>query len=321
MMKKGLLFITFLVVLVFLVGCTSTEEITDEELELALEELSDAELEELSNLPEESGALAGEAITSRKLSKTLESKVNKFSSVKSSYLKTKVRTLLKARQAISISETEAPSALEVYFPDPELAKEIQEEVGDILTPEIVNTITILNADRNDVAIKIMELTGMEQIGQLEALYLQENSINDLTPLIQNENLRVLNIDNNNVEVFTPLTNHPAIEEVFARNNDLVGMSGIETNEQLTKLILKNNEIQFLPQNANLPLLRHLDLSSNNILNIYALGNWGMSNLLTLDLRGNPLSQRACDTLHETGPNSFTTQVMAPGHYPRHSCSE
>jgi parallel beta-helix repeat protein len=101
-MKKIYLILTIFVIALFIVGCS---DVSDEELEYELEQLSDAELEELSNLPEESGALAGNAVYNKNKIKEISPRIQYK---KSKDVKSKAKEVLLKRKSLAPKEEVEP---------------------------------------------------------------------------------------------------------------------------------------------------------------------------------------------------------------------
>ena len=317
MMKKGMFLITLLVILVFLVGCSPGEEVSDQDVDSALEELSEEELNELANLPEESGALAGNAKAI--LPNKLQAKINshpKLKYVKSSVLKSKAQTILKKVENVPTVNVGSFAEL-----DNNLKVAVREELGLSSSQEITSELAlqlenlVVNGQDKQSWQKIKSLSGIEQFSNLkrlqlmnqevsdltslsslsflENLHLENNGISDISAISNLRNLKYLNLKNNNINSINDLSLLTSLETVFLSRNQITTLTGLRHASNLKKLDISNNQISTLLVEWNIPQMTDLILRSNQIVTISVISHWNMGSLLNLDLRGNPLSSASC----------------------------
>ena len=116
-----------------------------------------------------------------------------------------------------------------------------------------------------------------QLGKLQFLDLNENQISDLTPLGKLRNLQILRLSSNRISNLKGLADLPALEVLY----------------------LSGNQIEILEPLSKIPSLRRLYISGNRITDLSPLEK--MDNLFVLEIRENPVSAEAVDTLRRALP--------------------
>ena len=177
----------------------------------------------------------------------------------------------------------------VDIPDPNLARVIRRKLGiqggaDI-TKKAMLELTRLNANRR--APEIDSIDGLEHATNLTELYLDYNSVNDITPLTGLTNLTTLHIEGNRVDRLAALSGLTNLTSLRLSDNwigYLVPLSGL-TN--LTELTLESNRIDDITPLSSLTNLRTLSLAHNyRLTDISPLA--GLVNLETLKLAYCPI---------------------------------
>ena len=188
----------------------------------------------------------------------------------------------------------------VPFPDKNLEQVIRADIekpnGDILNGDI-NKIQDLTINDENIA----DISGIENLTNLNTLNLNVWSINDFEALSELTNLTTLrvtgkgyysNFDPNSLKSLTNLTTLSLTNNYWMYS--LESLTGL-TN--LTTLDLSNNHINDIDALKGLDKLTTLDLSNNNISNIDALKK--LTKLTTLDLSNNPISKSDITLLKST----------------------
>lgn len=173
-----------------------------------------------------------------------------------------------------------PEKAEPVFADPALTKLIQaalEPGGDLLT------ITRLEGDGQG----LYSLEGIESLRNLENLSLQDNSIEDLTPLAGLLRLRKLDLRNNQVSNLEPLAGLANLRNLDLRGNRVTNITPLRGMVGLSKLNLRDNMVSDLSPLAGLRTLKELNLRGNLLSDITPLA--GLEALLDLNIRENRIA--------------------------------
>ncbi len=135
---------------------------------------------------------------------------------------------------------------------------------------------------------ITEIKGLEDLKNLETLYLENNNISEIKGLENLKNLTYLNLKNNNISEIKGLENLKNLECLYLRNNNIIEIEGLENITNLKNLDLRNNNISEIKGLENLKNLEDLDLRNNNIAELKGLGN--LRKLRFLQLKKNPVNK-------------------------------
>ncbi len=184
----------------------------------------------------------------------------------------------------------------ITFADPALEQAVRDAILDYTTNPIylsqVWWLTYLSgSDRG-----IQSLAGIEELVNLESVYMPYNQISDISPLAELPYLQYLNLDDNNnsgtpsITNFSPLASMTLLEDLSLANVH-ISNTGLSNIAGLTRLIYLNlhntpdytgNDITDLLPLANLTNLMFLDLSANyNLSNVTPLSS--MANITSLNL--------------------------------------
>lgn len=126
---------------------------------------------------------------------------------------------------------------------------------------------------------------------LTELVATDKNITDLGGIEYAKNIQRLNLGGNQISDISAVAGLTNIWELLLHRNLISDISGLVLLKKVTRLILSYNQISDISALAWLNPLS-LRLNNNHISDISAL--LAMTNLITLDLRGNPLNQDAYD---------------------------
>ncbi len=172
-----------------------------------------------------------------------------------------------------------------------------DENGIITNEELANLTGTLDLG----GMGINNIEGLQNCVNLKCLYLENNYIQDLSPLsnlkkleqldasnnqlseciLVSPVLKVLNLDNNDFVSIPNITNCVNLEVLFLSHNSIVNVSEIGANNKLKVLTLNDNEIVSLNGLEMLGDIEHLDLGFNLITDISPLENMGQLQFLNL----------------------------------------
>lgn len=141
----------------------------------------------------------------------------------------------------------------------------------------------LYAGRNHIE----KIEGIEHLGLLSELKLQENSIPKIEGLEKHRLLTDLDLSGNFISKIENLDNQGGLKYLKLNNNQISKIENLNNKQKLKVLELSGNKISTLECLNNLPSLESLRLNDNNILSIESLD--GMPNLKVLELAGNNIS--------------------------------
>ena len=169
----------------------------------------------------------------------------------------------------------------VTFPDANFEALIRESlnipIGDIMNTDLITINTLSGSDKG-----ITNISGIEYCTNLENLYLEKNSISEISALSSLIKLKILKLYNNfaiiNISVLENLID---LEQLFLTGNLITDLTPISGLNNLTVLLIGGNPLDDISIVSNLTQLQALYLGNSHIGNISALSN--LTNLKTLDL--------------------------------------
>ncbi|PDZ36063.1 NEAT domain-containing leucine-rich repeat protein [Bacillus toyonensis] len=91
--------------------------------------------------------------------------------------------------------------------------------------------------------KVKDVSGIDQLNQLDELWIGKNQIEDVTPLTKMTHLKVLDVPNNELKDITPLSNLVNLQKLDLEANYISDLSPISQLKKLTFLSLVANEIR------------------------------------------------------------------------------
>ena len=130
---------------------------------------------------------------------------------------------------------------------------------------------------------------------LTQLWLEKNSISDISPLANLTNLTQLLLGGNSVSDISPLSNLTNLTQLWLEKNIISDISPIANLTNLTQLLLDNNSISDISPLANLTNLTQLFLNNNSISDISVLSH--LASLAKLSLNVNRISDISPLTLN------------------------
>ena len=168
----------------------------------------------------------------------------------------------------------------------------------------LRNLNFIDASFNNVS----SISGFERLSSLKDLRLNNNLINDLSPLSNLTNLNILMLNNNTLTDMSPISalrniteiyvsgnrinslrfteNMPGLKVVVANGSNLTSVSTLQNNPKLIYFYAGANSITDASVISDLPLLRNVQLYSNNISNIVTNSN---PDVVCLNLANNDIS--------------------------------
>lgn len=129
----------------------------------------------------------------------------------------------------------------IKFPDEAFEKAIRRSIrklsGDILKSDL-EKITVLSAE----SFNITNISGVENLINLEKLYLADNKISDINTLSGLVKLDTLNIDNNQISDISSIKNLKRLQQLFFDQNIINNISVLSNLTKLRLLYIRNNSI-------------------------------------------------------------------------------
>jgi len=133
-----------------------------------------------------------------------------------------------------------------------------------------NTLTRLSLYLNNNSLT--DITSLGDLTQLEQLYLNNNSLKNITPLKALTQLKKLDLGHNRVTDITPLGDLTQLEQLYLNNNSLKNITPLKALTKLKELDLGHNSLENITPLEALTQLKELFLNHNNSLkNITPLG--------------------------------------------------
>ncbi|MEO7992878.1 MAG: protein kinase [bacterium] len=144
-------------------------------------------------------------------------------------------------------------------------------------------LSVLNLGAN----RIVDLTPLNGLTDLEGLYLLNNRIVDPSPLSRLHKLRILDLASNLIVAVPPgtLNRLDSLETLTLDANPLTDLPDLSGLANLRTLNVRNCNLQRLPRLANMGKLTTFDLSNNNLQEISSVAT--LTGLQSLLLCGNP----------------------------------
>lgn len=134
---------------------------------------------------------------------------------------------------------------------------------------------------------IYTIADQQVYNNAETLTFPGSDINDISFLNKFYELKYLNLDNNEIDDISPLAGLSGLERLMLSNNDITDISAVENLKNLASLQLNYNNISDISRISGLVSLESLGLAGNKIVDISALKN--LRNLTALSLSDNQIS--------------------------------
>ncbi len=184
---------------------------------------------------------------------------------------------------------------EVRFLDPNLEQIIREKIDQPTRP--IYRTHVLKITELDASGKgITRLDGIENLRRLSVLNLEDNFVEDLSPLASLGLLSELNLNNNRITSLEavnfdritrlPLRSLSLRHNVDEAQNRLVDIGLLGELRQLELLDLRDNHVEDISPLAGLGSLRELNLRENHVKNIQPVQF--LTGLLYLNIHSNPI---------------------------------
>lgn len=182
----------------------------------------------------------------------------------------------------------------VVFKDKVLDKIVRKAIGKS-TGEIykkdVEGIKALNCEgydsfENENYVPIYDISGIENLVNLEELDLSANKVSDITPLKGLTKLKYLHLDYNKVNNIEPLKGLRNLEVLSLYNTLISDITPLKNMINLQDVVLDFNKISDITPLKNLKSLRHLSLNCNEVKEVKSLQN--LVKLYTLSLSHNQI---------------------------------
>jgi len=147
---------------------------------------------------------------------------------------------------------------------------------------MLKSLRILNLNSN----KILDISEIGKLTNIDALDLSENLIKDIEPLSSLESIKWLDLKFNKISNISALKHTREIVKLYLDNNQISDISPLKKLTELKELTLSENNIKDLSTITSIKKLKKLDLSKNLITEIPSFNN--LSRLLTLNLSYNKI---------------------------------
>ncbi len=147
----------------------------------------------------------------------------------------------------------------------------------------VGTITIeeLNSIKGILDLSncnLISLEGMQNCTGVTHLYLANNSINDISPLLTLNNLLYLDASGNTLTYIYRIP--PYLKYLDLSGNDIQDIHALSFSDTIVQLDVSDNRIADVRPITNYKFLRYLDIKNNNITDITALPKKKYAKLIT-----------------------------------------
>lgn len=151
----------------------------------------------------------------------------------------------------------------VSFKDKNLEKVVREtlqkESGTIYKSDVLK-ITYLSA----IDDGITDLSGIENLTNLQSLFLGGNPISDLSPLKDIKALSTLNLAGCQIDDVAPLENLDNLQQLYLSDNEIKDISSLKGLSNLQYLYIDGNQISNVDTILNLSKLCNLSVEGNPI---------------------------------------------------------
>lgn len=211
-----------------------------------------------------------------------------------------------------------PAAV-VTFPDPNLEVHVRIALGQnpqsslALTCGQVTTLRYLDARSSFFVDRVEDLSGIENLTDLNTLLLTRNAIADVGPLRGLTELQRLQLDDNEVTDVTPLETLTKLRALDLSDNSVSDVSPLGALNNLTLLGLRGNRIADIAPLSSLVALESLFLTDNPVEDFGPLGSLGRLQFLSVSNTGlsdlQPLSD--LDALTGLRANSNSISDLGP----------
>lgn len=142
---------------------------------------------------------------------------------------------------------------------------IGKQSGDLTKSDLEQVTTLAAVDDN-----ITDLSGIENLTNLNSIFLGGNSISNLEPLAKLTKLQTLNLVGCQISDISPISNLSNLQFLFLSDNSIENISSLESLNKLQYLSLDGNNIQDVSSLLKLPNLTDLEIANNQIKDVSPL---------------------------------------------------
>ncbi len=146
--------------------------------------------------------------------------------------------------------------------------------GRITPQELKSVKGVLNLSR----CNLTSVEGLQNCTEVTHLYIDNNSISDISPLLTLSNLTYLDASNNNITYLYRIS--PYLKFLNLSGNNISSIDPLKHTDTIVHLDIASNGISDVSPIKNYGFLRYLDIRSNNITDISPLPKRRYANLLT-----------------------------------------
>ena len=189
------------------------------------------------------------------------------------------------------AEAQTGDATPVHIPDPVLRERLNAALGradqPITRAEMATLATSGNrrltlsrsyANRNNPALVIRDLTGLEYLTGIYALFLSRHEITDLSPLAGLTSLVTLSLSHNRISNLSPLARLTSLHTLNLHYNRVSNLSPLAGLTSLNTLGFNGNRVSDLSPLARLTSLQYLTLTFNRVSDLSPLARLTLTNL-------------------------------------------
>jgi uncharacterized protein YjdB len=188
----------------------------------------------------------------------------------------------------------------VTFEDKNLEQAIREQInkptGDIHRSDVEGITSLPTLSGKT----IKDITGIENLTNLQHLNLDNNQISNISALKGLTNLQYLSLNGNQISDISALKGLTNLQYLSLNGNQISDISALNGLTNLTSLFLNSNQISDISALKGLTSLQYLFLSNNQINDISVLK--GLTNLQYLSLGSNQISDADKQLLKNVIPN-------------------
>lgn len=161
----------------------------------------------------------------------------------------------------------------VNIPDKKLHRAINDSLGqEAYTPVTkyrMSQVKEINLEDS----RVKNLDGLQYCVNLEYLFLENNEIEDISPISNLTKLKVLNLNENNIKDISFIKNLTNLTKLYLKQNQITSVSNLKNLSKLNTLILERNKISNISYLSELKNLTYLNVGSNNISDISVVENF------------------------------------------------
>ncbi|MDP4181649.1 MAG: S-layer homology domain-containing protein [Bacillota bacterium] len=189
----------------------------------------------------------------------------------------------------------------IYLPpwlEEQVRLELNKETGDITSSDL-DDVKSLGFNTSD-----LDLRYLWQFKNIEALYLSDCGLSDISPLAKFDKIESLTLTNNKISDISAVSNMKELKELYIIDNNLSDLSPLSNLNKLEEIYMSGNSVSNIGPLANLSNLNSLYAENNKIENISAIS--GLNKIEHLDLSNNKINDFSpiskLSNLHELSLN-------------------